>query len=90
LTPQPASRLNRAVEQLGVLRAEVVYRFHMQQAERFRAKDEPTKALRHYNSIRSFLAQTGPPVSQVKAWYEEADELGKELSGLIDGSAPAA
>ncbi|MDJ0806254.1 MAG: pyruvate-flavodoxin oxidoreductase [Gammaproteobacteria bacterium] len=89
LTPLTAEQAGQYVEQVATLRAESVYRYHMEQARHFQDEDKLHDALGHCNSVKTFLNEHGPDNSQVKAWYAEAETLRKTLSEVQDSSASA-
>lgn len=80
LTPD---QIRSYVGQLGTLRAEYVYGFHLQRANRFLQAGKLHNALGDYKSIKSFLSEHGPDNEQVKTWYAEAEALRKALSEKI-------
>jgi hypothetical protein len=90
LTPLTSERSRHFIELIGTLRAECVYRYHLEQAKRLREAAQVRQAIIHCNSIRSFIKQNGPSNDQVKAWCAEADELINEMRKVTDPSAPAA
>ena len=84
-----SERSRRFIELIGTLRAECVYRYHLEQAKRLQEEAKVREAIIHCNSIRSFIKQNGPSNDQVKAWYAEADELINEMRKVTDPSASA-
>ncbi len=83
LKPLIAEQVRIYVEQLGTLRAECVYGFHLERANQFLQAGKRHNALGDYKSIKSFLSEHGPDNDQVKAWYDEAESLRKAISEAI-------